>query len=127
MKGFTDLVMSLIIFVVLVISLSSCATFLKNSSQDIEFSSEPTGAEVYANGKLLGTTPVKIRLKSKITHTLEFKKEGYKTRKDFLNNHISTGWLILDLVCGVIPIAVDAITGDWYSLDQENVNGILDK
>ena len=74
-----------------------------------------------------GTTPVKISLKSKSTHNIEYKKEGYNTKTDLLDNHISVGWMILDLVCGVIPIAVDAITGDWYSLDRENVKEILQK
>lgn len=103
----------------LLISLSSCATFLKNNSENVRFSSDPTGAEVYTNGKLLEITPVKLRLKTDSTYTIEFKKEGYNTKTVFLANHISGGWIMLDIVCDGIPVAADAITGDWYSLDQE--------
>ena len=77
MKIFYNTFNVFIFLIVLIISLSSCATLLKNSSEEVEFSSDPTGTEVYVNGNLRGTTPVKIRLKSKSTHTIEYKKEGY--------------------------------------------------
>ena len=58
--------------------LSSCATIFKGSTDDVNFSSDPSGAKVYVNGMLLGTTPVQLELKSKISYTIEFKKEGYQ-------------------------------------------------
>jgi hypothetical protein len=127
MRKFYNAVVFFFFLIALFLFLSSCATLLKNKSDDVSFSSDPAGSEVYANGKLLGTTPVKLRLKTDSTYTIEFKKEGHDTKTFLLGNHISGGWIVLDIVCGVIPLAVDAITGDWYSLDQENVNVILDK
>ena len=127
MGKFYNTVVFFFILIALMVLLSSCATLLKNKSDDVSFSSDPAGSEVYANGTLLGTTPVKLRLKTDSTYTVDFKKEGYDTKTVFLGNHVSGGWIVLDIVCGIFPVAVDAITGDWYSLDQENVNGILQR
>lgn len=106
---------------------NSCATLFKGSTDDVSFSSDPTGAKVYVNGNLLGTTPFQIELKSNKTYTIEFKKDGYETKTVVLNNSIGAGWVILDVLGGLIPIIIDAATGNWYSLDQENVNAVLEQ
>jgi len=106
---------------------SSCATIFKGSTDDVNFSSDPSGAKVYVNGMLLGTTPVQLELKSKNSYTIEFKKEGYETKTVVLNNSVGAGWIVLDVLFGLVPIIVDAATGNWYSLDQEHVNGVLEE
>lgn len=106
-----------------------CATIFKGSTEDVSFFSAPTGAEVYVNGSLLGTTPVTLKLQSKNSYVIEFKKEGYETKTVLINNSIGITWIILDVLGGVglIPIAIDAYTGSWYSLDPKNVNVVLEK
>lgn len=106
---------------------NSCATIFKGSTDDVSFSSDPSGAKVYVNGVLLGTTPVKLKLKSKNSYTIEIKKEGYETKTVVINNSIGAGWIILDILGGFIPVIIDAATGSWYSLDQEHVNAVLEK
>lgn len=106
--------------------LISCATIFKGSTDDVSFSSEPSGAKVYVNGNLLGTTPVQLELKSKSSYTIEFKKEGYETKTVLLNNSVGAGWIVLDILGGLIPIIIDAATGNWYELDQEHVNAVLE-
>ena len=106
---------------------SSCATIFKGSTDDVSFSSDPSGAKVYVNGTLLGTTPVQLELKSINSYTIEFKKEGYETRTVLLNNSVGGGWIVLDVLFGLVPIIVDAATGNWYSLDQEYVNAVLEQ
>lgn len=106
--------------------LIGCATIFKGSTDDVNFSSDPTGAKVYVNGNLLGTTPFQIELKSNKTYTIEFKKDGYETKTVVLNNSIGAGWIILDVLGGLIPVIIDAATGNWYSLDQEHVNAVLE-
>lgn len=93
----------------------------------MSFSSDPSGAKVYVNGTLLGTTPVQLELKSKNSYTIEFKKEGYETRIVLLNNSVGAGWIVLDVLGGLIPIIIDAATGNWYTLDQEHVNAVLEQ
>jgi hypothetical protein len=38
-----------------------------------------------------------------------------------LRNEIGTLWIILDVVTGLVPIIVDAATGDWYELKPGEV------
>lgn len=117
--------------IILVLSVTflftSCATLFKGSTDTVDFSSDPTGAKVYVNGSLLGTTPVQLELKSKNSYTIEFKKDGYETKTVVLNNSVGGGWIVLDILGGLIPVVIDAATGNWYELDQEHVNAVLEK
>lgn len=107
--------------------LTSCATIFKGTSSPVYFSSDPHGVKVYVNGNLMGTTPVKLKLESKRVYNIEFKKEGYETKTFTITNHVGVGWVILDVLGGLIPIVIDAATGAWYELDQENVNAVLER
>lgn len=105
---------------------SSCATLFKGTSQEVNFNSDPQKAEVWVNGTKMGVTPLALKLESKKTYTIEFKKEGYETKSYNITNHIGAGWIILDVLAGLVGVIVDAATGAWYSLDQKNVNAILE-
>ena len=103
-----------------------CATIFKGSTDPVNFTSEPSGAEVYVDGILLGTTPFQMELKSAESYKIEFRKDGHITRTILLNNSVGAGWIILDVFGGIIPVVIDAATGNWYSLDQATVNAVLE-
>ena len=103
-----------------------CASIFKGTSTNIDLSSDPSSAKVYVNGNLMGTTPVKLKLESKRVYQIEFKKEGFETKTFTITNHVGVGWIILDILGGLIPIIVDAATGAWYGLDQSHVNAVLE-
>jgi hypothetical protein len=103
-----------------------CATLFKGSTDKVDFSSTPTQAEVYINGQLMGKTPLQLQLQSKHTYNIEFRIAGYQNKTVVLTNSVGGGWIVLDILGGLIPIIVDAATGDWYSLDQEHVNAALE-
>ena len=105
----------------------SCATIFRGTHSSVDFSSDPAGAQVYVNGFYMGDTPIKLKLESKRTYNIEFKKEGYRTKTFTVTNHVGAGWVVLDVVLGLVPVIVDAATGSWYSLDQEHVNAMLEK
>lgn len=113
--------------IITAILLASCATIFHGSTDTVSFSSDPSASKVYVNGNLLGTTPVQLQLKSKNSYTLEFKKEGFETKTIVLNNSVGAGWIVLDVVFGLVPIIVDAATGNWYGLDQDHVNAVLEQ
>jgi hypothetical protein len=113
--------------VALCLSLTSCATLFKGNSSKVDFNSNPQGAQVYVNGNPMGETPIKLKLESKGNYAIEFRKEGFKTKTFNITNHVGAGWIILDILCGLVPVIVDAATGSWYDLDQKNVNAILEK
>ncbi len=106
---------------------SSCATLFKGNTSKIDFSSNPQGAQIYVNGNYMGDTPIRLKLESKQTYNIEFRKEGYKTKTFNITNHVGAGWIVLDVLFGLVPVIVDAATGSWYDLDQKNVNAILEK
>ena len=93
----------------------------------IDFSSSPSGAKVYVNGQYMGTAPLQLKLESKHGYTIEFRKEGYESKTVVITNSVGAGWIVLDVLFGLVPVIVDAATGNWYSLDQEHVNGALEQ
>ena len=105
--------------------ISGCATIFKGAFRDVRFNSDPEGAQVYINGEFFGNTPVKIELKPKESYVIEFRKEGFEPVVHQLKIEIGVGWVVLDVVCGLVPVLVDALTGSWYEFEQRYVNAIL--
>lgn len=116
-----------VLLVVIIYLVTGCATLFKGASENVDFSSDPSGADVYVNGSLRGKTPINLKLESKKTYTIEFKKDGYEPHTYTITNHVGAGWIILDILGGLIPIIVDAATGAWYELDQDAVNAVLEE
>lgn len=117
----------LLSFVLICIYFTSCATIFKGTSEEVNFNSDPQRAKIWVNGNRLGETPITLKLESKKNYTIEFRKDGFKPVTKTITNHVGAGWIILDVLCGLVPVIVDAATGAWYSLDQKNVNAVLEK
>ncbi len=111
----------------LLFSLSGCAAIFKGNSSKIDTSSNPSGAGVFVDGNYMGDTPIRLKLESKRTYNIEFRKEGYKSKTFNITNHVGAGWIVLDVLAGLVGVIVDAATGAWYELDQKNINAILEK
>ena len=107
--------------------LSSCATLFKGTTDEVRFDSVPQRAQVFINGTFMGETPISFKLECKKTYVIEFRKEGYSPRTYNITNHVGAGWIILDVLAGLVGVIVDAATGAWYSLDQKNVDAVLEK
>jgi len=107
-------------------ALVGCATIFKGSTDKVNFSSDPTAAKVYVNGQYMGKTPFEIELQSKHSYAIEFRKQGYEDKTVILTNSVGAGWLVLDVIFGLVPVIVDAATGNWYSLDQKHVTAALE-
>ena len=113
--------------VFMLLSFNSCATLFGKKSHALAIGSEPRGAEVYVNGFKMGTTPVELNLKADKSYTIEFRKEGYQNVSRVVNTKVGAGWIVLDVLGGVIPVIVDAATGNWNKLDQDAVNAVLEE
>ncbi len=103
-----------------------CATIFSGSTQKVSYSSEPSGAKVYVNGQYLGNTPFELNMRKNKSYTVEFKKEGYRSRTVIINNNVAAGWIVLDVLGGLVPVVIDAATGNWYSLNPDNVRAVLE-
>ena len=126
MRFISKIVLGLVVLGLL-FAISGCATIIAGKQANVNFSADPDGAQVYVNGSLMGTTPFQIKLDNNKDYVIEFKKEGYQPKTVFLNKGIGAGWVILDVVFGLIPVIVDAATGDWNFLTTDNVRAVLEK
>jgi hypothetical protein len=110
--------------------LAACGAVFNGSTDVVSFSSEPPGATVLVNGMPVGRTPLAASLDSRRSQNVEFRLDGYEPRVVVLNSSLTAGYLILDIVPGlvlwIIPLVVDAATGDWNNLDQSHVHAVLD-
>jgi len=106
---------------------SGCATIFKGSKRGIDFASDPAGAQVFVNGIARGSTPISIKLESNKSYDIEFKRDGYATKTYHISSAVGGGWIVLDLIFGFVPLIVDAATGNWMELDQDNINAVLEK
>ncbi len=120
-------IVSLTLIILLSFLFLSCAAIFKGTNTLVAFESHPQRAKVYVNDEYRGETPLKLLLKSNKTYTIRFEKEGYEPVVRTITNHVQAGWVILDVLGGLIPVVIDASTGAWYELDEKNVNAILDK
>jgi len=112
--------------VVFSISLVGCATLFKQKSRTVNFSSDPAGATIFVNGNRMGKTPMPLNLSNKKSVTVTFKKDGYEDRTYIINTKTGTGWVILDIFGGFIPVIIDAVTENWYNLDTDDVSVMLE-
>lgn len=97
------------------LTLSGCATIFKGSEQRVPINSNPQGAEIIIDGVSYGTTPQLIRLEVQRSYDVTLRQNGQE-RTVTLRNRIGTTWVVLDVIGLLIPLLVDASTGDWYEL-----------
>ena len=60
-------------------------------------------------------------------YIVEFKREGYETVTREIVNKVGAGWIVLDVLLGLVPVIVDAATGAWYHLNHTNLRVVLEK
>ncbi|MXY07896.1 MAG: PEGA domain-containing protein [Rhodothermaceae bacterium] len=107
---------SLAVFTLLI--LVGCGTLFIPSTKDVTINSTPTEANVSINGNPHGTTPVTVELDNKTSHTIVISKEGYDTVSCVLNAKVKGSIIVLDVLGGLYPVIIDAITGGWRALDK---------
>lgn len=106
---------------------TGCGTMFGGSRQLIQAASIPTGASVAAEGAAGSRTPTSLSLERKNNYVLEFSAPGYTTQKVDVQKSLRGGIVVLDILGGLLPVIVDAITGGWYKLSPEQVNAMLTK
>lgn len=105
--------------------LVSCGTLFNSGAKSVAMSSEPTQATVYVDGDRVGQTPITLELDNQESHTVTFEKDGYQEATCQLDTSVGAGFVILDVVGGLVPVIIDAATGKWSSLGSETCNVTL--
>lgn len=105
---------------------SGCAAIFGSKQKDFDLQSTPPGAEVYVDGNRVGTTPAKVKLSNQKEHTFVFRKAGYKDASCTLARGTGAGWVILDILGGLVPVVIDAATGSWSQTKGSTCSGNLE-
>jgi hypothetical protein len=111
----------------LTLLMSSCATIISGSKQNVKFSSNPSAATIFIDEVEVGKTPFEIKLERKSDHSAMIKLEGYQTYQTKLTRKIN-GWYWGNILLGgLIGIIVDISTGAVYTLTPNELNAQLSK
>jgi len=109
------------------ILLSSCATIICGSKQQVKFTSNPTSAAIYIDEVKVGTTPFELNLARNREHRVTIKLDGYQPYETTLTKTFNPWYLGNILFGGVIGLIIDPITGAIYHLTPGQVNTELSK
>lgn len=111
----------------LTLLMSSCATVMSGSKQNVKFDSNPGAASIFIDEVEVGKTPFEIKLTRKSEHTVLIKLEGYQTYQTTLTKKLN-GWIFGNiLVGGLIGLIIDPITGAMYNLSSSEINAQMVK
>ena len=105
--------------------LAGCGTLFTADTKVIPLHSNPVEAEALIDGIFQGVTPMTLELSNRESHTIQFRKEGYQTVVCRLNATVSGGIVVLDILGGLVPIIVDAATGNWKRLEETSCSVTL--
>ena len=128
--------LSLIIFM-----LSGCASFIKDSTQDIVINTYPDKANVIiknSQGLILKniTTPEVVTLKrsdgsyfGSETYQVEINKKGYVSKKYIIESNVNNWYIWGNIFFGGLVgwFIVDPMTGRMYDLSPSIINEALEK
>ncbi|MCZ7627552.1 MAG: PEGA domain-containing protein [Candidatus Methylomirabilis sp.] len=84
------------------VALAGCASIVSGRTQEVSFTSNPEGATVTVNGRIIGKTPLTANLQREKGQSLAFSKEGYKTLSREFETDLN-GWFWGNIVIGGLP------------------------
>jgi hypothetical protein len=119
-------IMRSILLLTLALLSTGCAAIFGTKQKQFDLQSSPSGAEVYLDGTRLGTTPVKSQLSNQKEHTFVFRKAGYKEVSCTLARGTDGGWVVLDILAGLVPVIIDAATNSWSQTKGSGCLGSLE-
>jgi hypothetical protein len=115
--------------IVITIGLNSCATIHGGKRNTLNIhSGQPDSAMVFLDGVYLGQTPYKLRIsKYKLQHRsmIEIRKEGYETFYYEVLRSPHIGYVVADILTGVIPLIVDVADGNIYRPNTRKIEYVL--
>jgi hypothetical protein len=106
-----------ILFCLLMILFTACATVFGGKKNTLYVKGVPEVAEVYLDGKLIGKTPLKIRISKYMLQEgsiVDVKTNGYETVSYEVVRRPHVGYVLLNVVSGAVPLIVDVANGNIY-------------
>ena len=94
-----------------------CSTIMTGSKQSVSFDSEPRGATVRMDGRVLGETPFTATLERKDDQTLTFELKGYRTATKDMTTKIDPWFFGNVIIGGVFGSTTDYAAGSIYEYE----------
>ena len=92
----------------------------------MSFSTDPENASVYVNGMYSGKGAFQQNFASNGTYAVECRRPGYEAKSQSITHSVGAGWIILDVLGGLVPRIIDVPTGRWNQLDNTTVRCSLE-
>ncbi len=102
--------------------ISGCGAIFNSAVDDITVSSSPPGATVTVDGQMRGVTPLSVSMTVDESHVVSAELAGYAPVTERVERFVGAGWVVLDVLNGLIGIIIDAAAGGWYELDREAIH-----
>ena len=99
-----------------------CASIFKGTTQPIPIASDPSGADIVLDGKVMGQTPKTLALKRKGTYVVTIQKPGFEQQSVPIVRNIGGAVWGNAIAGGLIGWGVDAASGAQYNLSPESVS-----
>tara|TARA_B100000586_G_C20009983_1_gene384207 strand:- start:194 stop:661 length:468 start_codon:yes stop_codon:yes gene_type:complete len=109
--------------IVLALAITSCATIISGSRQEVLINSNPKQALVSINEIEMGQTPIQKKLKRNQEYNVVLKLDGYTPYRTTLKKKFNAWYLGNIVIGGIIGLVVDPITGAMYKLKPEEIDG----
>ena len=114
--------MKKVLCLLMLLSVSGCASIIHGNTEQIGFTSDPTGATLQV-ASYKTTTPAFILLPRRGKNTARFTKEGYEPAEVQIKEGMSLWFLLGNLGFGGIPgWIIDSINGSVGDLSPDNVH-----
>ena len=104
-----------------------CASIVSGKGQEMSFTSVPDGATVTVSGRVLGVTPMTVRMDRDNKQAVTFEKDGYKPLTLPLTTTLN-GWFwgnILLIYAGPFGSTTDGASGAVYEYSPSQYNVTL--
>jgi hypothetical protein len=109
---------SIILLVVTMLIMTSCATLFTGTKDRITFNTTPSGAVIYIDGVEQCTTPCTMKVKRSLSDTdVEFKLDGYETRLITLSKEFN--FVSVINLGNLFGWGIDALTGSVMKYDKK--------
>ncbi|MDQ0781076.1 PEGA domain-containing protein [Chryseobacterium sp. W4I1] len=104
--------LSIVLWLGITLSTTSCATIFTGTKDSISFTSTPEGAKVFHKGVEKCVTPCTAEISRGLSkQTVTFEKEGFADKEVKLTKTFNPVTLVNILLGGAIGVGIDAATG----------------
>lgn len=111
--------------------LSSCATVFSGTKAKIQvLEGIPPKAEVYMNNNFVGQTPLNFTIPKKAFGKevqIEIRAEGYRPVTINIDKKAQAGFIVLDVLSGLVWLVVDIADGALYKPVNDKIQYKLEK